>query len=185
MQKFYADAFIAGTPKVLGLDLQPLTLGHAFILLAIDSPYITDKPGASVGDLLAAVWICSREWTCARKSLIDDTFKRDCLEWSNNHADLSASEESVKAFSDYRETYLQTAPRYDEVIKNGQPISANRKSARVPWPLALAWLLMTKMSEAEAWNTPTVRAFAYSAADSMFDESLIVDDGEETPDGNG
>lgn len=186
MQKFYADAFFSSPPKILGLNLKPLTLGHAFVLLAIESPYITDRKEPEIGDLFAAVWICSHDWTESRDSLVADTFKTDCITWCNTQADLTEPDPDIKSFRNYLETYMQVAPRYETFIKNGEPVNPSRKSVRVPWPLAAAWVLMSRMSEDVAWNMPIVKAFAYLAADSMFDETLIVDDGEseETPDGN-
>lgn len=186
MQKFYADAFFSGTTKIMGLELKPLSLGHALVLSAVESPYIDYKRLPNFGDFVAAVWICSRPWTYARDALVADTFKTDCSTWLTTQADINESTADVKALSDYLETYLQVAPRYDTHIKNGQPVGATAKSVRVPWPLAAAWTLMGKMSEEQAWNTPIVRAFAYLAADSMYDDTLIVDEieEEETADGN-
>jgi len=181
MQKFYADAFFASTPKVLGLDLQPLTLGHAFTLLAIESPYITGSKIPQIDDFLAAVWICSQSWTVARDKLVANTFGDEVVAWGNKQGELKNPTETIKAFSDYLETYLQVAPRYDSHIVNGQEVGVAGKSVRVPWPLAAAWLLMARMSETEAWNTPTVRAFAYIAADNAYDDSLIPDISEPEP----
>jgi len=185
MQKFYADAFFSGTTKIMGLELKPLTLGHALVLSAIESPYITATKPPNFGDFVALVWICSRDWTESRDALVADTFKVDCAKWLNTQANLDESNADVKALTDYLETYLQVAPRYESRIKNGEVVGACTKPVRVPWPLAAAWTLMGKMTEEQAWTTPVARAFAYLAAESMYDDTLMTEEPEEeTADGN-
>ncbi len=71
-----ADGFPSLAPDewtVLGHRLRPLSLGHAILLQALDSPFATwlkDPPKTvTVYDVLLAVEVCRRPWPAARRWL--------------------------------------------------------------------------------------------------------------------
>jgi hypothetical protein len=56
--------------RCLRLPLQPLTLGHLFLLQALDSPLLNAGRDVERGDLLLAVAICSRPHAKAQRLLL-------------------------------------------------------------------------------------------------------------------
>lgn len=64
--------------KVLGLRLRPLTVGHLFLLLEVDSAYPDHPEAACYEDLAVSALVCSQPHSAARK-LIYGRFAR--LAW--------------------------------------------------------------------------------------------------------
>lgn len=63
----YLQALLPRSCRVLGVRLRPFSIGHALLLHAIASPFdrcarTNDRRPAGLGDLMAAVWICSHSW---------------------------------------------------------------------------------------------------------------------------
>ncbi|MHC1762923.1 MAG: hypothetical protein AB9869_01270 [Verrucomicrobiia bacterium] len=58
--------------RILGRTLQPYCLGHALLLHRVSSPYVQSDvkdAEAGVGDLLLALYICSRPWQEASEGI--------------------------------------------------------------------------------------------------------------------
>jgi len=70
MPAWYANALWPDPVRCCGIRLRPLTLGHALLLQRIGSPFAReDGAGAGLGDLIAAVYVCSRSWRRAARGL--------------------------------------------------------------------------------------------------------------------
>lgn len=65
----YSEALWPDPVRVAGVRLQPLTLGHALLLQRLRSPYATGAAVAGLGDLLLAVYVCSRPWKRAAEGI--------------------------------------------------------------------------------------------------------------------
>lgn len=59
----------AGGPLIFGLRMRPLTLGHQFLLLSLQSPLLDVDQPMTEGDFLSAIFICSQDWRAAERSL--------------------------------------------------------------------------------------------------------------------
>ena len=61
----YSAVVFPSTPVVLGVTLRPLTLGHALLLVRLDSPFFGGARGADGlpgdGDLYTTLALCSRD----------------------------------------------------------------------------------------------------------------------------
>lgn len=71
MDRAYISAATSATQrrhKCLGLTLEPLTVGHLFILLELQSPFITGDQ-ETFEDFLIAVFVCANTHTQSRKNL--------------------------------------------------------------------------------------------------------------------
>ncbi len=60
----YACALLPDRWRVLGVRLQPLTVGHGIVLARLHSPFtpFSCRPSAHLGDLLLALFACGRPW---------------------------------------------------------------------------------------------------------------------------
>lgn len=174
MQLCYQNAFIARPPVVFGRQLEPLSLGHVYLLTVQGSPLMDGGP-VTQGDIVTAVFICSSPF----KEAIDRLVSPDCLssavEWGKENRSAN-SEAECKAFMDYFRSYFQYPERYLEHKVNG--VSVKQSKSAVPWFYVIAWSLMERVSEERAWNMPLPLAFSYHAANAQFngDEMLVPDD---------
>jgi hypothetical protein len=71
----YAAAHLPDTWRIMGLRLQPLTLGHGLLLARVGSPWTpfallpTPRSVPPLGDLLLALWILAQPWRKAAAHL--------------------------------------------------------------------------------------------------------------------
>ena len=165
MQRCYTVAFETAEFECLGLRLQPLTLGHAAFLMALDSPFFVEGVEFHPGALALAAFVCSHEsWESARGALLADDMQGGFAAWGES---AGATETALEAFGEYLSYYQSRPLRRDD--KEGE--------VRVPWPWLFAWLLQHNngMTRAEAWATTPADAFAWNACRCAYgqDESLM------------
>jgi hypothetical protein len=68
----YVEAVIPPRVTVMGVRLEPLTLGHVLLLQRVGSPYapfVEADRAPGVGDFLLALWICGQPWRRAARRL--------------------------------------------------------------------------------------------------------------------
>lgn len=151
MHPAFASVFLGECPVVCGLRLLPLQLGHAALLDAVASPYMTGEIATEV-DLLAAAWVCSVPAVLAfggRKF------------WNARPRMVRPFVEEDHALRAYIAHHMQAPRRFP---------SPNAKPARVPWQ----WMVAHRLCGGDwsrinaAWNTPllvaTARVFTEDAA---------------------
>ena len=162
---------LTGTATVLGRKLRPLCLGHAYLLLAIGSPYLCAGGVRALRDLITAAWICSQEWDTARDQIVAGIPAEKIQKWGRELGEFDLARETA-AMEDYVSVYSSTPPRGEIVTSEG---IKKRRAWAVPWPLGMAWTLMERVSEDRAWSMPLSLAMAYSAAaaDCSGDDSLL------------
>lgn len=82
LQGDYLKACIPEPFRVLGQRLKPYSLGHAFILNRLGSPFAVDfgKRVPSLGDLYFAIWVCRRKYADAIIGLQNASFVKD-VKW--------------------------------------------------------------------------------------------------------
>lgn len=162
---------LTGTATVMGRKLNPFSLGHAYLLMALGSPYICDNGKPALRDLITAAWICSQDWDSARDQIVDGIPAEEIQAWGKTQGDFALAAE-LAIFADYIGTYSQTPPRGDIVMAEGVK---KRRGWAVPWPLGVAWIIMERVSEDRAWSMPVPLALAYAAAaaDCGGDASLL------------
>jgi hypothetical protein len=153
MDALAAEAFLNAEHTVCGLRMRPLSLGHAFTLEAIASPFYKGELG-NEEQLRMAAWICSRPalqipkmrtlacrlWKLRPISLVDET-----LNWTTYVADYCAPPQLWN--------------------KTMQANDAKHEPSRIPSVVNTAVKLMRLgMSEQQAWATPVGMASWYEAA---------------------
>jgi hypothetical protein len=152
MDALAAEAFLNANHTVYGLRLRPLSLGHAFTLEAIGSPFYTGELG-DASQLRLAAWICSRKplapfdatgirfrlWSWLAGKMDFDT---EAARWAVYVADFCAPPQF------WSKANQETA-----------------ETSRVPSAIGTVVRLMKLgMDEREAWQTPVGRAAWYEAA---------------------
>lgn len=148
---------------ILRKKMQDFTVGHAFLLEALESPFML---GGMVhfNDLVVAALICSMPFSKAREYLMRPLFKmqRDVQRWGFwcRIRGLNISQEMEK-MRDYISSYHDMAEPYK---KKG---SRTHKSA-LPESVRVAWCLMERLTEDEAWNCPMARALSYFTAQAEY-----------------
>ena len=155
--------------RVLYKKLQDFTVGHAFLLEAMDSPFM--KGGKiTIFDLAVAVLLCSMPFRKARAILQRPPYflSRLATRWGL-YCRLRGFKigDEIQKFMDYISAYTEMPEIWVDKKKKG-------KKSAVPFSLRLAWTLMSKMDEEEAWNCPLVRALGYYTAEAEFNGAEFV-----------
>ena len=154
----------------MGLQLQPFTLGHARLLMTIESPLMETDTELTLSDLWVAVYVCSiKSWSEAHKMLINGKAESEAKKHGDSF-DLAELQQHKKAFRDYIDYYTEAPMRND----------SEKHYARVPWPWLYSWLLLKDnvvKTQEEAWNTICSDAFAWNACRCAYnnDENLMND----------
>lgn len=168
MQEVFKNAILPLEPDVLGVRLLPLSLGHVYILMAVDSPFaVGGKP--HLGNLSFAVQVCSRTFEDAQKWLHSETLIADVAKWGKSCRKMDFGAESKK-FEEYIAQSTQMPERLSSSPGGG-------KGVKHPWPLIIAVSLFKHIGESRSWNMPMGMAVAYwsALAETQGDDSLCDD----------
>ena len=143
MRKWFDRALYVEPPVILGLRLRRFTLGHAWALDEVGSPYLLGESD-TLTDLLIAVFICSQKPTEAKRDMSRWWARLYFYLWGLRCRKLSFVKERDR-FLDYL-TESMTAP---EAIP---PNAKDAKSLNAPFHWRLMAMLMVDfgMSKAEA-----------------------------------
>jgi len=142
--------------RVLRKNLRDFSLGHAYLLEALESPFMVGGK-VGLGDLAVAVLLCSKSFQDARKYLMlppplmmkqANRWGWWCRLWG-----LDFKDEEEK-FKDYMRAYTEMP---DPFIDESESVAGSA----VPMSIRVAWMLMERMSEEDAWNCPMSRGLAY------------------------
>jgi hypothetical protein len=153
MDALAAEAFLNAKHRVCGLTMLPLSVGHAFTLEAIASPFYHGQMG-SESELRLAAWICSRPalslpnmdgWHCRWWKVHKINFAAEVARWKTYVADFCAPPQM-----------------WNKTPKAGEtPV----EPSRIPNALCTVTRLMRLgMTESQAWSTPVGAASWYEAA---------------------
>lgn len=170
MQEVFVNALYHEEPVVLRRRLLPLSLGHIYILLAVDSPYVLGGE-CSLFDLAFAVGVCTRTWEAGQEWLRSPRVFKDAEKWGGKCRGMDMEAEN-KTFAAYMDDYTKMPERW-EPKSDGK----GSNSAQHPWPLIIATKLKDSVGESRAWNMCLPMALAYwsAAAELMGDKSLVSD----------
>jgi len=153
MDALAAEAFLNAEHRVCGLRMLPLSLGHAFTLEAVGSPFYRGEKG-SEAELRMAAWICARPalvlpnmdtWRCRlwKRSKVD--FVAECARWQTYVADYCAGPQM-----------WSRQPRTGE---------SRAEPSKIPSTInTVVRLMRLGMTEQQAWATPIGMASWYEAA---------------------
>jgi len=157
-------------PKVAGIRLRPLTLGHIDVLCGIGNP-VADGKAPDVEHLASALFVCSRDW----KNAAGQIRSGRALRWMRRigrrfgNFGLAEAKAVFDAFAEYMEVYSMAPPRWE---KGGET-----NPARVPWHLCIFSAIQekTNFQPLETWDMPVARAFELFAAicANAGDDSLV------------
>ena len=170
MDALAAEAFLNAQHRVCGLRMLPLSVGHAFSLEAIGSPFYHGQMGTEA-ELRLAAWICSRpalvlpnmdSWACRLWKRRKIHFEAEVARWRTYVADYCAPPQM-----------WSKQPKAGE--ERGEP-------SKIPSAIStVARLMRLGMTEKQAWATPVGAAAWYEAAAYETETGAhldIVTDGE-------
>jgi hypothetical protein len=153
MDALAAEAFLNAPHRVCGLSMRPLSVGHAFTLEAIASPFYHGQMG-SEAELRLAAWICSRP-----PLTLPDMDSWACRLWKWRKIDFAAE---VQRWKTYVADYCATPQMWSKTPKPGEQ---QAEPSKIPHALCtVARLMRLGMSEKQAWATPVGAAAWYEAA---------------------
>lgn len=153
MDALAAEAFLNAKHRVCGLQMRPLSVGHAFALDAIASPFYLGHPG-NEADLRLAAWICSRH-----PLALPNMNSLACKLWKWRSIDFAAE---VARWKTYVSDYCAPPQFWNKTQKAG---SEKPEASKIPNAICTVTRLMRLgMSEAQAWSTPVGAAAWYEAA---------------------
>jgi hypothetical protein len=152
MDALAAEAFLNANHRVYGLKMRPLSLGHAFALESIGSPFYTGALGTA-SQLRLAAWICSRPALAA----FDANGPR-FRAWSWMAGKMDFETEAAK-WAVYVADYC--APPQFWVRQTKEKHEPSKIPASI---LTVVHLMRLGMSEEQAWQTPVGVAAWYEAA---------------------
>lgn len=173
MQAAYAATVLAEPLVVIGKRLEPFSVGHAHILEAIGSPFMTGEK-VEFTDFVLAVWVCSRIAFSESRFLLPTTeaAEKECRKWGIEFGGCDFVSELAK-FNDYLASHSLSPKRWKKGAES---------ALRVPWTLAVFWRIcggrLNSASESFAWNLPLPFAISYNAAALAMsgDDSLMSEE---------
>jgi hypothetical protein len=155
MDALAAEAFLNADHRVCGLRLRPLSIGHAFTLEAIGSPFYHGQKG-DLDQLQLAAWICSRPPLAP----IHARGFRFAL-WQRTASRFDLETEAAR-WSVYVGDYCSPPQMWNKAPKAGEE---RREHSRIPSQIITVTRLMRLgISEKQAWETPVGIAAWYEAA---------------------
>jgi len=158
MFDFHQSIWLMKPLSVMGRHLHDLTVGHVFLLEAMDSPFFCGGI-LHEEDVLVASLICTMSFDEAKAIMMDTKRLVKKCEWWGFFCRIKGIkiEDEVPKLRDYITSYTAFAEPW---VDKDKPV----KKSAIPFSVRLAWLLMDRMSEHEAWNLPMCRAMAYYEA---------------------
>lgn len=164
MQQVFKRSLFHSAPIVLKRQLHPLSCGHAYILMAAESPFFIGGE-INLSALSVAVGVCSRDFASASEWINSDLSAEDARKWGKECRDLDFAEEAKK-FREYLSSYAVMPERF---------VKKDSKPCRHPWPLITAVrLMLLGIPEERAWNMHISMALSLASAhaETQGDDSL-------------
>jgi len=153
MDALAAESFLNADHRVCGLRMRPLSVGHAFTLEAIASPFYHGQIG-SEEELRLAAWICSKPALRLPKMR-----SLACRIWQMLPIDFECE---VDRWRTYVADYCAPPQMWNKAPKRGE---SQAQPSKIPNAIStVARLMRLGMSEKQAWATPVGSAAWYEAA---------------------
>lgn len=168
----FQQAVLAEPPILLKRQLLPFSIGHYFLLDALNSPFI-ESGQVTLADCLLLIGVCSRNFMDAVafvQSLSDPTTKQLFASWGTDCGVVNVAE-LAKTIELYLK-HFGSAPDFWE--------EDDSKPARLPLCLVLTTALMGKLhfNHDAAWNFPLGQAIWYAVATAEDAGERVVTDDE-------
>jgi len=148
VDKEFLASRISARPRILGLQLHPLSLGHRLILERAESPFISDGI-IGIVDVIFAVLVCSMRFEEATAFFDSYRCGKQIRKWVRKLRKL----DFISKIQEFRRYwfYGNLVPTYSIVDDKG----ANEWSG-TPWPQRLKIVLMSELglTESEVLNRP-------------------------------
>lgn len=179
MDRVFMQAVLSPAPVIMGIQLRPMSVGHSYLLAAVQSPFAV---GGKVdrADLATAVIICAHDWDAGRALLFGEDGR--LAEESSDlgeivheiTADMTDAErdEWFTSELDAFDRYMEIARDIPDHFSNGQ-----ERSYRAPWEWHAVRLMCQNGLAADrsaAWNTPLNEAMCWRSVvvEHMGDDSI-------------
>ncbi len=147
MDKAFLASRVSSKPRILGLKLLPLSLGHRLILERAGSPFVTGQsPG--VIDVIFAVLVCSMTFEQASEYLDKPEFGNKIKKWVKGLRKVNFLDK-LQEFQRYW-YYGNLVPEYTTTEED----ESSGNWSGTPWPQRLKIVLMSElhMPESEVMN---------------------------------
>jgi hypothetical protein len=156
---------------VLGLTLQPLTLGHVFLLSKVDSALLDDTRESSLADIVLAAFICAQPWRESDRDIGRRGFNWFMAWWGWRCRKLSRNPALLAAHAEALDTYLCESLEMPDWRGKGE-----LKSRAAPWWWRMIVVLTTQfgMSKAEAMDTTIAEANLLWLCKSEMEDSVSM-----------
>jgi hypothetical protein len=164
MDSLAAEAFLNADHRIYGLRMRPLSLGHAFTLEAVSSPFFRGELG-SPHELRLAAWICAHKPLQMPKA-------SGLAYWAWHLATKRMDfNEQVSRWMVYSADYVAPPQMWSKVQTKSEA-----KPSRIPSAIAsVVRLMKLGMNERQAWGTPVGAATWYEAALYEADAGMALD----------
>jgi hypothetical protein len=155
----YYVALIPDTYKVLGIRLQPFSIGHYILLHRLGSPFITGERKPTLADFIQSVLICAGNW---KEGLEIET---DPLQWLKMR---------IWRWRFRKKNFAKEIENFDRYIEAGMQCPALNKSQKTgratgaPW----VWTLANFISEKRGIPIYAAFDFPFSLAQCEYVFSL-------------
>jgi hypothetical protein len=131
MDLAFENAIAPKAHRCLGISLEPLTLGHIFLLLKFQ-PHFLDRGCESIGELAVAVLVCSQRWRTSAVDLKKWWIGPLVRFWGWRCRKLKLSEEATR-FREYLDANLSPPAITTSLDDSRNPYT--------PWPFRILSLL--------------------------------------------
>ena len=173
MHSAYQKAFVLGPHRVMGFNLLPFSIGHAYLLDVLDCPW--ERPGEmTLADLAIAVRICAKDWAGGRRLI----FRGGKGRWGLRALPslLRGWPREALKFAEYVNECCEVPGRWEQ--SSG---GSFENKLRMPWQLGIFRRLSAALPPscwAEIWDLPICTAFVVDAAANVTDSSLMSEEEE-------
>jgi hypothetical protein len=150
-QAFF-DAMCQERPTVLKRRLLPFSIGHCFLLRALNSPYVCGGIRRAQ-DCILGVFICSRDWETNQRDLVHGEMDvKTAMGWGKETRDDDIRAD-ILAFGDYIGAGFRMPKTYEFKGKH---------EAAAPFELHLRYIMASSFGVplAQTWDIPLAEASA-------------------------
>lgn len=154
MQSVYKSAILTPSHKVLSKNLKPLSLGHIYLLYALENKIILGVD-PDLEDIISLVYVCSRRYKQVKRYIETGLWEQDVSRWGSQ-ADIEGWDKVQADIDMYLSYYLQAPETWDDNDKQNSKIGSH-------WLISLITSLMEylHLQEDEILDMPVSRALSY------------------------
>ncbi len=155
--------------KIMRKKMKDLTVGHVFLLEACKSPFLRGG-NITLHDMALLVLLCSLDFADAVDFLMQPEKKifNKVSAWGYWCRLFRVD------FEEAQQQCVEYVNAYTDMPEMWKDKDEKKNTSALPFSLKIAWTLMAKMTEAQAWNCQFSRALAYYTAEAEYNGQRFV-----------